>query len=351
MSDFRPIPKPGKTSFRGRAILGITVEISYVVILLAIILTCWWLVYMMFFHWSFRNIYVVAILISVSLSLLPGLFVVIPKVRPFGLQIHPGQHRALWNMSKEVADMLGTKPADRIFLDHEVNAAVIEQGGFLGFGRKRDLIIGLGLMSACTVSELKCVLAHEYGHYAHGDTRLSGWVARTAQRIRRTGGIDETAGCMRPFNLIYILLTYRLKASISRMEEYAANEVSIKLLGRTLFLESHRTIAVGLYLQNKFWEQGGVNALRDSENYLEALRTYIKSAKDQDQFRNIERTVGQEPLHPFDTHPGYGELVAFARQFPDKEIERDDRPAREILDEPDLTEVSLSKWMRVLVSL
>ena len=264
MSDFRPIPKPGKTSFRGRAILGITVEISYVVILLAIILTCWLLVYMMLFHWSFRNIYVIAILLSVSVSLLPGLIVVIPKVRPFGLQINLGQHRELWRMSNEVANLLGTKPADRIFLDHEVNASVIEQGGFLGFGRKRDLIIGLGLMSVCTVSELKCVMAHEHGHYAHGDTRLSGWVARTAQRIKRTGGVDETSGCMGRFNLIYMLLTYRLKASISRMAEYAANEVSIKHLGRTLFLQSHRSISICWYLQRKFWEQGGLNALRDS---------------------------------------------------------------------------------------
>jgi len=46
------------------------------------------------------------------------------------------------------------------------------------------MVIGLPLMQIMTVSQMRAVLAHEFGHYYGGDTKLGPWVYRTARDDR-----------------------------------------------------------------------------------------------------------------------------------------------------------------------
>ncbi len=61
----------------------------------------------------------------------------------------------------------------------DVNALVSD------YGRRRVMVLGLPLIQVLTVSELEAVIAHEFGHYAGGDTRQA-WVYRTREKIGRT---------------------------------------------------------------------------------------------------------------------------------------------------------------------
>lgn len=49
----------------------------------------------------------------------------------------------------------------------------------MGVGSKRVMGLGLPLLNALTVSELRAVLAHEFGHFVGGDTSLGKWIHKT----------------------------------------------------------------------------------------------------------------------------------------------------------------------------
>ncbi|MGV3704739.1 MAG: M48 family metalloprotease [Arcticibacter sp.] len=75
----------------------------------------------------------------------------------------------------------------RIFLTNDVNAFVSYSSTFLSlfFPARKNLYIGLGLVNATTVSELKAVIAHEFGHFSQGSMRFGSYVHHFNQIIFR----------------------------------------------------------------------------------------------------------------------------------------------------------------------
>src|SRR5918999_3842843 len=64
------------------------------------------------------------------------------------------------------------EPPERIYLPPDVNAAVFQRGGLLGFGGKRVLLVGLPLFDALTVRRMRAVIAPEFGHFYGGDSEV-----------------------------------------------------------------------------------------------------------------------------------------------------------------------------------
>ncbi|MEM9188069.1 MAG: M48 family metallopeptidase [Myxococcota bacterium] len=66
----------------------------------------------------------------------------------------------------------------RVYLTHEVNAAVFYDSSFLSMFLpvRKNLLIGLGLVNVLTLDELKAVLAHEFGHFSQSTMRLGSYV-------------------------------------------------------------------------------------------------------------------------------------------------------------------------------
>ena len=73
-----------------------------------------------------------------------------------------------------------------VYLVADVNAFVTTRGGFMGFGSRRVMGLGLPLLQTLGVRELRAVLAHEFGHYHGGDTKLGPWIYKTRAAIGRT---------------------------------------------------------------------------------------------------------------------------------------------------------------------
>jgi heat shock protein HtpX len=73
-----------------------------------------------------------------------------------------------------------------VYLIAEVNAWVAQRGGILGVGSRRVVGLGLPLMRILSVAQLRAVLAHEFGHYYGGDTRLGPLVYSMRSAIGRT---------------------------------------------------------------------------------------------------------------------------------------------------------------------
>ena len=63
---------------------------------------------------------------------------------------------------------------------------VAERGGVMGAGSRRVMGVGLPLLDLLTVPQFRAVLAHEFGHFVGGDTRLGPWIYKTRAAIGRT---------------------------------------------------------------------------------------------------------------------------------------------------------------------
>lgn len=83
------------------------------------------------------------------------------------------------------ADAGSPMPA-AVYLSPDVNAAVFYRRSFLSLflPQRKSLLIGLGLVNALDVSELKAVLAHEFGHFAQSSMKLGQYVYVANQVIR-----------------------------------------------------------------------------------------------------------------------------------------------------------------------
>ncbi|RYF93209.1 MAG: hypothetical protein EOO02_24420, partial [Chitinophagaceae bacterium] len=66
----------------------------------------------------------------------------------------------------------------KIFLSPDVNAAVFYNSSFwsMFLPVKKNLLIGMGLVNVLTVSELKAVIAHEFGHFSQKSMKLGSFV-------------------------------------------------------------------------------------------------------------------------------------------------------------------------------
>ncbi|MFE1268576.1 M48 family metallopeptidase [Streptomyces sp. NPDC058758] len=81
----------------------------------------------------------------------------------------------LFGLLDEVAATVGTTGVEAVVVDTDVNASVRTYG----VRQRRVLTVGLGLWEVLAPQERIALLGHEFGHYAHGDTR-HGLVVSTA---------------------------------------------------------------------------------------------------------------------------------------------------------------------------
>ncbi|HEY8428710.1 MAG TPA: M48 family metallopeptidase [Sandaracinaceae bacterium] len=118
------------------------------------------------------------------LFLLRGLFSVKQTKDPMLVEVTEQDQPELLAFVRRVADETGAPRPHRVFLSPRVNAAVFYDLSFLNllFPSKKNLEIGLGLVNALSLDELKAVVAHEFGHFAQRTMAVGRWVY-VAQQI------------------------------------------------------------------------------------------------------------------------------------------------------------------------
>jgi Zn-dependent protease with chaperone function len=118
------------------------------------------------------------------LFLVKGLSKRSEKERTVRVEITEEDQPLLFAFIERLCEETGAAMPRRVYVSHEVNAAVVTHTGItsLFWPTGKDLLIGLGLVNILNLSEFKSVLAHEFGHFAQKSTRLGGYVY-TANRI------------------------------------------------------------------------------------------------------------------------------------------------------------------------
>lgn len=94
------------------------------------------------------------------------------------IEIKRNQEPELFKLIDEVVTEVDTNQPKKVFLSSDVNAFVNYDSAFwsMFFPVQKNLTIGLGLINTTTVSELKAILAHEFGHFSQSSMKVGSYV-------------------------------------------------------------------------------------------------------------------------------------------------------------------------------
>ncbi|MEH0935640.1 M48 family metallopeptidase [Micromonospora psammae] len=250
-----------------------------------------------------------------------------------GLILSERDAPGLWSTVRELAAAVGTRAPDEIRLVPEVNAAVGEQSRLLGLiGGRRTLYVGLPLLQAMRLDQLRSVLAHELGHYSGKHTRLGGVAYRgrlaIEETVQRIGRGNPIGWVFRGYSKLYLMVDN----AASRRQELEADRSSVLLAGHEAATSALRTLpaldaAWGFYMR-RYVEPGWSAGLAPDDLFggfgqlLHARRDEIAELR--------EHAPDGEPS-PWDTHPPIGIRVAAMTALPAGAVAPDDRPAALLL--------------------
>ena len=84
----------------------------------------------------------------------------------------------LLNFIHKICNETGAPKPSSIYVDPDVNAYVSYTNSWLSLilPVKKDLTIGLGLVSCLNLSEFKAVISHEFGHFAQSTMKIGSYI-------------------------------------------------------------------------------------------------------------------------------------------------------------------------------
>lgn len=253
---------------------------------------------------------------------------IVPQRVPFhepGLKISAADQPELMELVAAEARAAGEPMPDAVYLTLEANAAVTQAAR-----DHRVLIIGVPLLHILSERQLRGVLAHEFGHYSGGDTRVGSWIFRTRATIIRTVqhfDRDETQdeglwsmsqqAVQQPF-IWYAKAFLRITARISRQQEFAADRRAVASAGRDAYAGALEQVHAYGPAFDSYWDtevapllerrhrppvSEGFRRFIDHENVTRVAGDYL------DQLRGAE-------TDPYDSHPSLPERLAAIEPLP-----------------------------------
>ncbi|MBI3270106.1 MAG: M48 family metallopeptidase [Planctomycetes bacterium] len=244
---------------------------------------------------------------------------------------HPRLFEELVRTARQVAQEM---PAE-VYLLPAVNAFVTERGGVMGLGSRRVMGIGLPLLQTLSVRELRGVLAHEFGHFHGGDTKLGPWIYKTRGAIgRAVGALSEQKSALGYPFVWYGMLFVRITNAVSRRQELAADRLAVSVAGSKAFASGLRTVhgvaeAFDAYLEQEYLPV--LNAgLRPpvGDGFGQFLRAgYVAGIIAKVTAKELERAVD-----PYDSHPPLAERLAAVEGLAGGEGSDGTAPAISLLD-------------------
>jgi Zn-dependent protease with chaperone function len=279
-----------------------------------------------------------ALLLLLTLLFALGRVLTLRSTPPEGVRLTPERAPQLWELVRELAARVGTREPDEIRLVAEATAAVTEDSKLFGLiPGWRTVIVGLPLLRAYRVDQLRAVLAHELGHFSGRHTAT----VRIAHRGRMV--IVDTVRCttlgvLRAVLSGYAHLYVAVEQSVSRELEYEADRYAVAAGGKKAMVSALREIRVVATGWDEYLERHVLPAYDRGhlpedlfggfEAYLTACREGIR-----------ERSVEVAPVEPgwWDSHPPIGDRIAALRFVPDVAVAEDGRPATVLIHDLDAT--------------
>ncbi|MFC4145007.1 M48 family metallopeptidase [Micromonospora mangrovi] len=257
---------------------------------------------------------------------------------PPGVRLTPERAPELWRIVRDLATQVDTRAPDEIRLVGEADVTVTDDARLFGLipGR-RTVTVGLPLLLAYTVDQLRAVLAHESGHFS----RRHGATVRLAHHGRML--VVETArhttvAVLRGFLTGYARLHVAVEQAVSRQLEYDADRYAVAAAGRSAMVDALRELRVVATGWAEYREHRITPAYDGGhlpEDLFGGFARYLAAYREEVRLRSVE-VAPAEPAW-WESHPPIGERIAALRFVRDVPVVADPRPATALLPDLDAT--------------
>ena len=245
-------------------------------------------------------------------AMLKGLFVRPPREDP-GTELELQEHPRLREVLDEVAERVGTRPVDTVYLTPGVDIAVFEDSttvqALRGADARRCLVLGLGVLEGMELGWFKSILAHEYGHFSNRDTADGGLALAVRRSLWLTimemaqGGSAAEWNPTWQFVRLYWQLFLRVSHGASRLQEVLADRWAASCYGSEAFVKGfthviRREASFGAHVH------ASVNECLERDLALPNLYRFAPSSPIADD--EIEAAFQQAmaaEADPYDSHP------------------------------------------------
>jgi Zn-dependent protease with chaperone function len=238
-----------------------------------------------------------------------------------GIQAHRAHHEKVFTLVREIADKVNARTIDDIMITPDTRIGVREEAALWmppGFGR-RKLVIGMALLNSITMDQLRAVLAHEFGHFSHGDTFFSRFIYRVA--VGYGGLVNEMARVryyyLNPFYWVfyaYMWVYMLIASSFSRQKEFRADRFAVQAVGK----DAYGVALSVVHLEGSFFEEVvfqemfmAVSQRRPMNNIYHyggvQRRKYEK--ENPGRLRKVLGNIMTQKTSAFDSHPALGERL------------------------------------------
>ncbi len=268
------------------------------------------------------------------------------RFEPPGVPLDGRSQPRLFGLIKRVAEEAGQEPPHDVFLVPEVNAFVAERGGWMGLGSRRVMGVGLPLLQALSVSQFRGVVAHEFGHYYGGDTKLGRWVYRTHMAIARTLANLRNNVIQQPF-IWYAKLFARITNAISRRQEFAADAFAVKIAGRNDYAQALAKVHGVSLAYTAYWDNEMAPVLESGfrTQIAGGFACFMSQPEiEQKMSEAVASHREKAKTGVYDTHPALGDRLAFLLTLPDSGKPSEALPAISLVDNLDAYEKALLQF-------
>jgi hypothetical protein len=216
----------------------------------------------------------------------------------------------------------------------------------MGFGSRRVMGLGLPLMQTLTVSQMRAVLAHEFGHYHGGDTALGPWIYKTRAAIFRTvHGVSHSTLLSKPFEW-YGKAFLRITHAISRQQEFAADALAARVSGTTTAIDALKAVHGAGMAFEPYWHSEVVPAIQKGFRppLADGFRQFVAAPPiASNVVEALETEIAEGKVDPYDTHPPLRDRIAALEAEPpvSHNAGEDHLPAISLLDNVGVLEQAL----------
>jgi heat shock protein HtpX len=245
----------------------------------------------------------------------------------------------IFEVIENIAKSMDQKMPSEIYLVPNINAWVSQRGGFMGMGSSRVMGIGLPLLETTTVSQLRGIIAHEFGHYYSGDTKLGPWIYKTRGALGRTiTSLQKNRSILQLPFVAYGKMFLRITQAISRRQEFMADILSARLVGPRALMESLKSLGANSVAFDSYWHEEIAPVLNAGYHppIMNGFNRFLSSSFIAPKLTEFQENEMKHSItDPYDSHPSLRARLASLQKIENTgNIESDNRKASCLLINP-----------------
>lgn len=305
------------SSLARRAALAVVLMVGFYILGIVVAVSLLYVPYAMWAYLGRVNIQIALFCIVTAGVILLAL---IPRIDRFvapGPKLEPSRHPRLFQEITKIASAVQLEMPKEVYLVADLNAWVAQRGGVMGFGSRRVMGLGLPLLQLLTTSQMRAVLAHEFGHYYGGDTNLGPWIYKTrAAIVRAVENLAEQSSMVQKPFIWYGNMFMRLTQAVSRQQEFTADALAAKTIGAQPLADGLRQVHGASGAFDAYWYNEVTPVLNAGYRapLAQGFAQFVAAPTIADLIsKALEAEIKEGQADPYDTHPPLRErLVAVA---------------------------------------